>query len=56
LEQPQVLHWFGKALLDRGRPEDTDRAREMIEAALRDYRALGMPLHVRRAEQLLARV
>jgi hypothetical protein len=55
LEQPQVSHWFGKMLLDRGRPEDRDRGREMIEAALEDYKAFGMPLHIARAEEMLAR-
>ncbi|MHB8438712.1 MAG: AAA family ATPase [Acidimicrobiales bacterium] len=53
VEEPQVKHWFAKMLLDRGRPEDSGRAREMIEDALAGYRALGMPLHLALAEQLL---
>ncbi len=27
-EAPQIRHWYGKMLLDRGRTEDRDRARE----------------------------
>ena len=53
LEVPQTRHWYGKMLLDRGRSEDGDRAREMIGAALEDYRRIGMPLHTGWAEELL---
>lgn len=53
LEQPQVKHWHGKMLLDRGRPEDAVRARELVEQALAGYRSFAMPLHVAMAEQLL---
>ncbi len=52
LEEPQVKHWYGKMLLDRGRPEDAGRAREMIEHARAGYLTLGMPLHLAMAEQL----
>lgn len=53
LEEPQVGHWYGKMLLDRGRPEDRDRARQMIGSALEGYRRMGMPLHTTMAEALL---
>ncbi len=53
LEEPQVKHWYGKMLLNRGRPQDSDRAHEMIEEALAGYGSLGMPLHLAEAEQLL---
>ena len=53
LERPQVLHWYGKMLLDRGDPADRERARTMLVEALDDYRQLGMPLHVALAQALL---
>ncbi len=53
LEDPQIRHWFGKMLLDRGQAEDRDRARELIGAALEDYNRIGMPLHAGWAEELL---
>jgi tetratricopeptide (TPR) repeat protein len=53
VEEPQVQHWYGKMLLDRGRPEDAVRAKEMVEAALAGYGSLGMPLHAAMAERLL---
>ena len=53
LDRPKVAHWHGKMLLDRGRPEDRDRARAMIESALDDYRAFGMAILATVAEELL---
>jgi tetratricopeptide (TPR) repeat protein len=53
VEPHQVEHWYGKMLLDRGQPEDRDRAREMIGWALEWYRGVGMPLHAAMAEELL---
>lgn len=53
VEEPQVKHWYGKMLLDRGRPEDSGRAKEMIAEAFAGYRSLGMPLHMALAEHLL---
>jgi class 3 adenylate cyclase/tetratricopeptide (TPR) repeat protein len=56
VEIPQIDHWHGKMLLDRGRPEDADRARQMIGSAVDSYKGLGMPLHVEWADGLLASV
>jgi hypothetical protein len=53
LEAPQIRHWYGKMLLDRGKPDDLDRARELIGAALEDYRRLGMPILESMAAELL---
>jgi hypothetical protein len=53
IEAPQIDHWYGKMLLDRGRPDDRDRARKMIGSALEDYRRIGMPVHAAMAEVLL---
>jgi len=53
LERPQVLHWYGKMLLDRADPDDHERARTMLVDALDDYRQLGMPVHAAMTEALL---
>jgi hypothetical protein len=53
IEAPQIRHWYAKMLLDRGRAEDRDRAREMLDSALDDYRRIGMPVHAAMAEGLL---
>jgi hypothetical protein len=44
LELPQIEHWYGKMLLDRGDPEDDARARELLRSAIESYTAIGMPL------------
>jgi class 3 adenylate cyclase/tetratricopeptide (TPR) repeat protein len=54
VERPQVLHWYGKMLLDRANPGDHERARAMLVDALDDYRQLGMPIHAAMTEALLA--
>ena len=33
LEIPQVRHWYAVMLLDRGRPDDRERARSMLALA-----------------------
>ena len=53
LERPQVLHWYGKMLLDRANPNDHEQARTMLVDALNDYRQLGMPIHTSITEALL---
>jgi class 3 adenylate cyclase/tetratricopeptide (TPR) repeat protein len=53
LERPQVLHWYGKMLLDRANTDDHERARTLLAAALNDYRQLGMPVHVSMTQALL---
>lgn len=53
LERPQVLHWYGKMLLDRADPDDHERARTMLVDALDDYHQFGMPLHAGLAQALL---
>jgi tetratricopeptide (TPR) repeat protein len=55
LDLPQVEHWFGVMLLDRGQPEDRARARELLTSAIERYQALGMPLYEARARQALER-
>jgi class 3 adenylate cyclase/tetratricopeptide (TPR) repeat protein len=53
LERPQVLHWYGKMLLDRANADDHERGRTMLVDALNDYRQLGMPVHTSATEALL---
>ena len=45
IEEPQVMHWFGKMLLHRGRSEDESRAGELPDEGLAGYRSLRMPLN-----------
>jgi hypothetical protein len=52
LERPQVLHWYGKMLLDRANADDHERARTMLVDALNEYRQLGMPVHTSATEAL----
>jgi hypothetical protein len=41
-------------LLARGTAEDRNRARQLFEQSLRCCESLGMPIHARRARQVLA--
>ena len=54
LDEPQVKHWFGKMLLDRGQPQDEGRGREMLSSAIEGYTTLSMPLHAAMARHGLA--
>ena len=54
LERPQVLHWYGKMLLDRADPDDHEQARTMLVDALDDYLRLGMPVHTSITQALLS--
>jgi len=51
--QPSVLYWYGRSLGATTDDADRARGRAMIEAALEDFRALEMVLHVRLAEEFL---
>jgi hypothetical protein len=53
LEHLQVLHWYGKMLLDRANADDHERARTMLVDALDEYRQLGMPIHASMTQTLL---
>lgn len=54
LDAPQVAHWYGKMLLDRGRPEDESRGEELLTSAVDAYSRIGMPLHGALAREILA--
>ena len=51
--QPTVSYWYGRALSAAADPADRARGRAMVEAALADFRGLGMVLHAALAEQFL---
>jgi len=53
IDEPQVRHWFGKMLLDRGGSQDEARGREMVGSAIDSYTTIGMPLHAAMARNLL---
>jgi hypothetical protein len=52
LEAPQIEHWYGKMLLDRGHPDDQSRAAHLIGSALGSYEQLGMPVHAAMAREI----
>jgi hypothetical protein len=51
LDAPQVDYWYGRMLIDRGNPNDRDRALQLIESAQSKAAALGLPV-LARAEEL----
>jgi eukaryotic-like serine/threonine-protein kinase len=53
LQQPTVLYWYGRGLSAASDAAARARGRAMIEAALIDFRALGMVLHANLAERFL---
>jgi class 3 adenylate cyclase/tetratricopeptide (TPR) repeat protein len=53
LEVADVQRLHARVLLDRGRPEDADRADAMLGRACDTYRAFGMPGYVAEVETLL---
>lgn len=53
-EQPEVRRWWATMLLDRDRPGDRDRARDLLGEAVEGYRDLGMVRHLELAESRCA--
>ena len=53
VEAAQIASWHGEMLLDRGRPGDGERARELLTEAHAAFVRLGMPLHAGRCAQRL---
>ncbi|MDQ4097001.1 MAG: AAA family ATPase, partial [Actinomycetota bacterium] len=45
LEEAHTRRWYGRMLLDRGAPGDTDRAGLILRAAVADYERMGMRRH-----------
>jgi len=52
-EEADVYRYHAEMLAERGTPDDRERARQMLEAALDIYRPAGMVRHVELAEQTL---
>jgi hypothetical protein len=44
--QPMVLYWYGRATSRASEPAEVARGHAMVEAAMTDFRALGMVVHV----------
>jgi class 3 adenylate cyclase/tetratricopeptide (TPR) repeat protein len=53
VEAADVRRLHARVLLDRGRPEDADRAEALLRRACETYRAFGMPGYVTEVESLL---
>jgi hypothetical protein len=55
IHEPMILYWYGRAVAATPDAAERSRGRAMIEAALTDFRSLGMPFHVTLAEAALTR-
>jgi tetratricopeptide (TPR) repeat protein len=53
IEQPEVRRFHAQMLIERGSSGDKDRARALLQEAIRAYRQLAMPRHRKIAEGLL---
>ncbi len=49
----EVRRRYARMLIDRDRPRDREKARELLTEAIAMYRQIGMPKHVEVAEALL---
>ena len=56
IDQADVPRWWAWMLLERDGPGDRDRARELLGHARGIYDEIGMPIHVKIANELLDRV
>jgi len=56
VEQPEVRRWYARMLIDRDRPGNRDKARDLPREAIAMYRRIGMPKHIEMAEALLGEV
>jgi len=56
LEEAEVRRFHAMMLLQRDRPGDRDRAREMLIQALESYRRIGMPRHMELTRVLLTKL
>ena len=56
VERVRIQHWRGETLLDRGRPEDVERARLLLAESIEGCDRIGLPLLAGRARGRLAEV
>ena len=54
LEEPQIRYWYAKMLIERSASGDREKARELLNDAIRGYRSISMPLHLEMAKELAA--
>jgi class 3 adenylate cyclase/tetratricopeptide (TPR) repeat protein len=45
LEVPTVRYWYGRMLLERGRPGDRELAIGLLDLSVEGFRSIGMPRH-----------
>jgi hypothetical protein len=53
LDQPEVRRLYAMMLMERRAPGDADRAGLLLQEAIADYHAIGMPRHEAMARELL---
>jgi tetratricopeptide (TPR) repeat protein len=56
IERAEVGRFWAQMLIERDRPGDRERARGLLEEAIRGYRQIGMPRHEEMAQILLDRL
>jgi tetratricopeptide (TPR) repeat protein len=55
VEQPEVRRFFAGMLIERDEAGDRDKARRLLAEAIEGYGEIGMPRHLRLAEEMLGR-
>ena len=53
IAQPEVRRWYAWMLLDRNAAGDRDKARTLLGEAVEMYGAIGMPMHLEMAREML---
>ncbi len=53
MERPDICRFYAGMLIERGRPEDQDPARELLREAIEAYEEMSMPRHVEMSTHLL---
>jgi DNA-binding SARP family transcriptional activator/tetratricopeptide (TPR) repeat protein len=55
MERPHVQHFYARFLIERAASGDLERAHVLLDSASAEYRGIGMPRHLKMAEQLRQR-
>jgi tetratricopeptide (TPR) repeat protein len=53
MERPDILRFYAGMLIERGRPEDKEPARQLLQEAIEVYQEISMPRHEEMSRQLL---
>ncbi len=56
LEQAEARYWYARMLASRGGPGDRQHAAGLLDTALKAYRRIAMPWHIKRAETLVSKL